>query len=372
VEYALAGSEFAVEVIGARRPGPNRPDRPRPVSKSTRSTRDDFERLSRGELPGLVLADRYRLERRIGRGGMGSVYFGRHLVLGRPVAVKVLDIEDHQAWRGAVAQFLREARLAAKVRHRNIVDVLDFGSTPDGVVYIVMEALLGRDLRAIVSQRRLAWSSTRYLMQQVCAAIDAIHRVGVVHRDLKASNCFYVEHMRLIKLLDFGIAAPVRETKRAGPADSAADCTIVGTPEYMAPEQIRGAPADRRSDVYAGGILLFELLTGRTPFAGQSVEHVFDLHLEAEPPTLASVVPDIAVPNGLDAIVARALAKEPRRRFQSMREFAAALDGVGLGSRLRRRLPRLFGGRRESPDPSALALALDPSSDDLASGIELP
>jgi serine/threonine protein kinase len=323
VEYRLAGSEFAVDVVfpanaKTREPGPRH---------------EDFERLARGELRELILADRYRLERRLGRGGMGSVYFGHHVALGRPVAVKVLDTEDHE-WSWAVARFMREARLAAKVRHRNIVDVYDFGSTPDGVVYIVMEALFGRDLRAIIRHNRLNWPWTRYLMRQICAGVEAIHRAGVVHRDLKASNCFYVEHNRIVKVLDFGIAA-IERVSNDDPKR-----TVVGTPEYMAPEQIRGAPADRRSDVYAGGILLCEMLTGRTPFCGRTAEQVFDLQLHAPPPSLRTLVPDLIAPPGLDAVLARALAKEPRKRFQSMRELATALDRLESSSPLRRLFSR--------------------------------
>lgn len=340
MEYLLAGSELAVDVVHSTNAR---------VQRSSSGPRhEDFDRLARGELPELILAGRYRLERRLGRGGMGSVYYGRHLVLGRPVAIKVLDAED-QEWSWAVARFMREARLAAKVRHPNIVDVYDFGSTPDGVVYIVMEALVGRDLRAIIKRNRLNWKWARYLMRQICAGVEAIHRAGVVHRDLKASNCFYVEQNAVIKVLDFGIATIEEidqdEHKR----------TIVGTPEYMAPEQIRGAPADRRSDVYAGGILLFELLTGRTPFAGRTAEQVFDQHLHSPPPTLASVIPDIDAPPGLDAVLARALAKEPRRRFQSMRDLGLAIEGAASGSPLR----RLFRARAEPLVRSQPALEPD-------------
>lgn len=338
MEYLLAGSEVAVDVVY---PASTRPRLPGPGP-----SHDDFERLARGELPELILADRYRLERRLGRGGMGSVYFGRHVTLGRPVAVKVLDA-DEQEWSWAVARFMREARLAAKVRHRNIVDVYDFGSTPDGVVYIVMEALFGRDLRAIVRHNRLNWQWARYLMRQICAGVEAIHHAGVVHRDLKASNCFYVEQNRIVKVLDFGIAA-IEQVGNDDPKRM-----VVGTPEYMAPEQIRGLPADRRSDVYAGGILLYELLTGRTPFAARTAEQVFDLQLRATPPSLWSLVPDLVAPPGLDAVVGRALAKEPRRRFQSMRELAAALEQVESTSPLR----RLFGSRRNPPTGSTSVVA---------------
>ena len=275
---------------------------------------------------------------------MGSVYYGEHLALARPVAIKILDAAE-QDWSWAIARFMREARLAAKVRHRNIVDIYDFGSTPNGVVYIVMEVLHGRDLRAVVKHHRLNWAWSRYLMKQICAGIEAIHRVGVVHRDLKASNCFYVERNSVVKVLDFGIAT-TESIGRERPDDGIR--SIVGTPEYMAPEQIRGAPADRRSDVYAAGILLCELLTGRAPFSGRTAEEVFDLQLHATPPRLTELAADLVVPPGLDGVLARALAKEPRRRFQSMSELATALDRAGEVSPLR----RFFGaGRGPSPAP---------------------
>lgn len=352
VEYLLAGSEFSIDVVW--------PASAKPCSHEPGPRQEDFERLARGELSELILAGRYRLERRLGRGGMGSVYFGRHLALGRPVAIKVLDAEEHE-WSWAVARFMREARLAAKVRHRNIVDVHDFGSTPDGVVYIVMEALAGRDLRAIIKHNRLNWPWARFLMRQICAGVEAIHRAGVVHRDLKASNCFYVERTRLVKVLDFGIAIH-EQVGRDDPKR-----TIVGTPEYMAPEQIRGAPIDRRADVYAGGILLCELLTGRTPFSGRTAEQVFDKHLHAPTPSLASLAPDLCVPPGLDAVLARALAKDPRKRFQSMGELAAAIDRIDAGSPLR----WLFGrtashpalGDLDGPTQRTRALAGPPTRD---------
>jgi serine/threonine protein kinase len=325
VEYLLAAPEFSIDVVW--------PGREKPRSRASGPRHEDFERLTRGELSELILADRYRVERRLGRGGMGSVYFGRHLALGRPVAIKVLDTEE-QEWSWAVARFMREARFAAKARHRNIVEVYDFGSTPDGVVYIVMEALAGRDLRAIIKHNRLDWAWTLYLMRQICAGVEAIHRAGVVHRDLKASNCFYVEQTGVVKVLDFGIAI----NERLGPEEQKR--TIVGTPEYMAPEQIRGAPCDRRADVYAGGILLCEMLTGRTPFAGRTAEQVFDQHLHSPPPSVHALAPDLIAPPGIDAVLARALAKEPRKRFQSMAELGAALERVGSSS-----LRRLFGGQ---------------------------
>jgi serine/threonine protein kinase len=336
VEYRLKGSQVASDVVySTGKPAPLERSAASLRSATTGPTHEDLRRLARGDRIELVLAGRYRLERLLGCGGMGAVYLGQHVALRRRVAVKVLDVNEDD-WRWAIARFLREAQLAARVRHRNIVEIYDFGTTPEGVVYIVMEHLTGRDLEAIVRRERLSWGWARYVMQQICAGIGAIHDVGVVHRDLKASNCFFVERSSAIKVLDFGIATT--ENREADEGIRA----ITGTPEYMPPEQIRGEAVDRRADVYAAGVLLCKLLTGRSPFHGYSAEEVFDRQLYAEPPTLAELADDLLVPAGVDEVIRRSLAKDPRRRYQSMRELSDALDMVEESSKLRRilRLPR--------------------------------
>ena len=185
-------------------------------------------------------------------------------------------------------------------------------------------------------------------MQQVCAGVEAIHRTGVVHRDLKASNCFLVEATRQVKVLDFGIAIECRAA-RTGRSSSVSGShaegghAIVGTPESMAPEQIRGQAPDPRMDVYAAGVLLFELLTGRPPFQGRSAEEVFEQHLASPIPCLRALGQRALDPHGLalvDAVLGRALAKEPSRRFPSMAAFAHALTRTTATSPLRRLFTR--------------------------------
>ena len=273
---------------------------------------------------------------------MGRVFVARDLGLERSVAIKVLDVPDvDRGW--AVRRFLAEAQLAARARHANVVKIYDFGSTSEGLVYIVMEHLVGRDLRAIVRQGGLGWRWTRHIMRQICWGVGAIHRVGVVHRDLKASNCFFVERNASVKVLDFGVAT-LSSAELSGPSD------VVGTPEYMPPEQIRGEPVTAMADVYAAGVLTYELLTGRTPFHSPSVEEVFDMHLHAAPPSVSERPNVMRVPRGLDDVLGRALAKDPSRRYPSMEAFAAALERADRSLRSRLSARRWFIGPTPAVD----------------------
>jgi serine/threonine-protein kinase len=262
-----------------------------------------------------VLDDRYQIESLLGHGGMGMVLLAFDLRCHRRVAIKILDIEDAD-YHWGLEQFLREAQIAASVHHRNVVSVHSYGSTAEGVIYMAMEHLRGHDLESFVQNRPLSWRWTRYMMRQVCAGLAAVHRAGIVHRDVKPSNCFYVQTSAVVKLLDFGVAMSSCERPTM----------IVGTPEYMAPEQMRGHPVDPRADVYAAGVLLCKLLTGRTPFRGETPEAIFDQHLHAEPPTLRRLAPNIEFPEGIDAVVRRALSKQPADRFSTIIEFDAAVS----------------------------------------------
>lgn len=296
---------------------------------------DEIARLARGEGQPLLLAGRYQLLRRLGSGGMGAVFLAEQLdCQQRQFAVKVLDASAHD-WCRAIDRFLWEARLATRIRHPNVVEAHDYGSTPNGVVYMVMELLEGRDLRALVREHGgLSWRWARFVMKQVCAGLNALHCAGVVHRDLKSSNCFYIRRSGVIKIIDLGIATFEDPMVTALAED---ERTVVGTPEYMAPEQIRGTPVDRRADVYAAGVLLYELLTGRVPFCGRTTEEVFEQQLRHPPPPIAALAPNLlGVPEGIDAVLGKALAKRPIDRFANTLELADALDQLdGAGSRYR-------------------------------------
>lgn len=324
MKYHLRASEVAADIVCT---SSMRAEQTRPIEAQSTSDRgpspEDILRASEANKP-VLLAGRYRLLRRLGAGGMGTVYLAEQLEHPQTrVAVKILDASAHD-WCHAIDRFLWEARLCTRIRHPNIVAAHDYGSTPNGVVYMVMDLLEGQDLRALIRARgRLNWPWTRYVMRQVCAGVNALHRVGVVHRDLKPSNCFYVHSNGLVKILDLGIAT--FEDPLATPPGSD-DRTVIGTAEYMPPEQIRGTPVDRRGDVYAAGIMIYELLTGRVPFRGHTTEQVFDRQLREPAPPIAQLASNLAVPDGLDAVLCKALAKRPRDRHANMIELADALD----------------------------------------------
>jgi serine/threonine-protein kinase len=231
-----------------------------------------------------------------------------------------------------VARFLREARAVNMIRHPNIIDIYEFGELPEGRPFYVMELLAGTDLRTLLAERgRFPPAEVLEILEPVCSALEAAHAQGIVHRDLKASNIQVIEEgeRRTVKLLDFGIA------KLIHPDAAEAGLTVVGTrlgTSYtMAPEQIRGGTIDGRTDVYALGVVLHQLVTGHYPFRADQMTEIERLHLEAPPPRPSQLAP---VPPALDAVVLRAMEKAPDRRFPGVRAFIEALaDAVGARSR---------------------------------------
>jgi serine/threonine protein kinase len=268
--------------------------------------------------PGAMCGD-YVIERAIGRGGCGRVYRARHRVLRREAAVKVLEPE--LAVSGKTFQrFVFEAQAANRVRHPAIVDVHDFGRLPDGRPYFAMELLAGETLEQRLSaSSRLRPSGALAIVDQLAGALAAVHAAGIVHRDIKPSNVF-LEGDR-VRLMDFGIAKLV-EPDPDEPTWITTATSRVGTPEAMAPEQIRGQPVDARTDIYGLGVLAYRMLTGRWPFVAVDDTEVERLHLEAMPLAPSSLV---ALPAGADAAILRCLAKDPADRFQRVDEVAAAL-----------------------------------------------
>lgn len=305
-------------------------------------TLEAFARLQKGELDSLILVDRYRVDRWLARGGMASIFVGEELATGRAVAVKVLADQDECAHH-TLLRFVREASLGSQISHPNVVEVIDWGTTPEGVMYVVMELLEGEDLlRALEHELTLDWPRVRTLMLQLCAAVGAVHRTGIVHRDLKPSNCILVpqpDGSERLVLVDFGIAIPA-EVRRRQPGDSA----IIGTPEYMAPEQARGAAVDNRTDVYSAGVILFTLLVGRSPLGESSAGQILAWHADAQTDPMRKHDP---VMSGLDPrigrVFARATAKDPRDRYDSMEALGYAIEAI----------PANCAGRIESSERSA-------------------
>ncbi|HET6585847.1 MAG TPA: serine/threonine-protein kinase, partial [Nannocystaceae bacterium] len=290
------------------------------------------------ELVGETLLDRYRVVRLIGEGGMALVYAGTHTAIDRPVAIKVLR-RRYADESDTVERFLREARASSVVRHEHVVEVTDFGTTDDGLVFMVMEYLEGETLADILQREgRMPWARVHGIALQICEALHAAHRAGVVHRDVTLRNCVRIRRKAnhdYIKLLDFGIAKlmepRIHGVVRSDPRRLTSDMDVFGTPEFMSPEQAkRSVDADPRSDIYATGVLLYALLTGRLPFEAGSAAEVMSRHIydDVPPPSLH----EPALPLAVEAVVLRALQKDPNQRFQSMSEFCAAIQAIPISA----------------------------------------
>jgi len=262
----------------------------------------------------------YRIAAVVGAGAWGRVYKGVHPEIGSRVAIKVLT-RDCSADATLVTRFFNEARAANLIRHENIVNVIDFSQLDDGRPYIMMEFLDGCSLATFVKEKgALGISEACRICSQVLDALSAAHAKGIVHRDLKPDNLFVSPEGRA-KVLDFGIAK-LRGDDAVESAQTRAG-SLLGTPQFMSPEQARGKPAESRSDIYSMGVILYRCLTGKLPFEADSVLELANAHVERPPAPLRSVRADI--PEELDALVLRALAKQPEDRWQDARSLAAAL-----------------------------------------------
>ena len=266
--------------------------------------------------PGRVLGGRYRLDRELARGGMASVWIAEHVLRWRRVAVKLLlpQLAADDALR---TRFRNEAVAAAKLTHPGIVATYDTGDD-DGLAYIVMELVEGRTLRGIIDERpRLPVPEAVDITSQVADALEHAHRQGLVHRDVKPANVLVQSDGR-VKVTDFGIA------KAAGGDDLTRTGTVVGTARYLAPEQVNGAEVDGRADVYALGLLLYEMLAGKPPFGGDTDMATAVARLTNSPEPVSSARPEIS--RSLEDVVARSLARDPEYRYQTAREFKHALS----------------------------------------------
>ena len=296
-------------------------------------------------LVGALVSGRYRIQRRLGEGGMGVVYLARHEAIEKRVAIKILKAEYSQRSE-IVARFQQEAKSASRVKHPNIVDVFDFGQIEDGRFFLALEYLEGRDLAQEMSRmgRRMPAPRALELVTQVCSALAAAHAKGVVHRDMKPENIFL--EGETVKIVDFGIAKmrEIGEGFEEAPTERGQDGepprrltkagTVFGTPEYIAPEQAAAREIDGRVDVYAVGCILYELLTGRVPFVGDSLVHTLMMQLTEPVPAMREVYPALAISPELESAVMRALEKQPSARWANMEEFEDALLATPEGQQV--------------------------------------
>ena len=280
---------------------------------------------------GTTVDGKYQIESRLGAGGMGTVYKARHLLLGRDVAVKVLRSEMVED-ANAAERFRREAQAAARLDHPNAVTIYDFGITPDGNAYLVMELLRGTSLRDVLERDgQLALPRAIAIFAPVCAAIDRAHELGIVHRDIKPDNVMVDERKDGsvgVKVVDFGIALLQDTPSDAGRLTGTG--LIVGTANYMSPEHCRGEPLDARSDIYSLGVVLYEMLAGRVPFAAPIVSAVIVAHVNEPPPPLLAHRPDLPPP--VERVVLDALAKRPDQRPRTAGELASRLVAASGGA----------------------------------------
>ena len=300
---------------------------------------------------GLELNGRYRITELLGEGGMGLVYRGERLQLGRPVAIKFLHTPYARSEKYK-ARFEREARAMSKLSHPYCVSVIDFGVHDEP--YIVMDFVVGVTLRDLMDRERIAIPRAIQLTRQVLAGLAHAHTAGVVHRDVKPGNIMIGEATGVgdhVRIFDFGLAKlhdPTAENDQSA-------ATVIGTPAYMAPEQTRAEPIDARADLYAVGILLFELLTGDKPFVGDDAYEIIRMQREVPPPKLRTRAPALSVE--LEQVVDKALEKAPDKRFQSAHDFARALESVPEARTALSPLPDLETGPRDASKAIAAAAA---------------
>ena len=307
-----------------------------PVPEEKASTENGYDGESdEPDLSGQTIAGRYRVIRRLGEGGMGVVYQAVDERLDKSVALKVLK-EDFSKRQDVVARFTQEAKSAARIKHENVLDVTDYGKTETGSYYIAMELLVGTDLADVLQKGEpMTVERATDIAVQICRALSAAHGLGVVHRDMKPENVFLLKSndgREVVKIVDFGIA---QMTDSAGENTRKLTRTgmIFGTPEYMSPEQASGKQIDHRVDVYATGVILYEMFAGRVPFVGDSFMGVLTQHMFEPPPAITELNPNADVTAEFTAVIFKALAKDPNQRYASMAEFSEDLIRVRQGVR---------------------------------------
>ncbi len=321
-------------------------------------------------LVGQILSDRYRIESRLGEGGMGAVYLAEHVLMHKRLAIKVLH-QEMTRMPEVVARFEREAMAAAHIEHPNVAAATDFGKLQDGSFFLVLEYIEGQSLREVVAKGPMPVARVLRIAHQIAAGLGRAHALGIVHRDLKPENVMLVEREGepdFVKVLDFGIAkVPVGELSHAGSASGAKEALtqlgmVYGTPEYMAPEQALGQLVDSRADLYALGVMMFEMLAGARPFDADSKVALLGMKVTRDAPTIRSKNAEVDVPDTVETIVAQLLAKEPAKRLQRARDVIDALERSRLGEAVTEPPPSPGRSRRAEGGSPPSGAALSPAA----------
>ena len=283
------------------------------------------------DLVGQVVADRYAITKKLGEGGMGAVYLGEHVKMGRKSAIKVMN-PSMASDPDAISRFNREASNASRISHPNVCQIYDFGETPDGIIYLAMEYIQGAPLTDLIEKEgALPPQRAVRILRQTADALAAAHDLAIVHRDLKPDNIMIVpgrDGADVVKVVDFGIAKAVAGDEAGQKVTKTG--LVVGTPEYMSPEQLSGDKLDGRSDIYSLGLVFYRMLTGVLPFQADSAQETMIKRLTDEPMPLASARPDIAFPPKLQPVLDKALARAPAERYAVATDFARdAEEAVG-------------------------------------------
>jgi serine/threonine-protein kinase len=281
---------------------------------------------------GQLIANRYRLGPLLGRGGMCAVYRAKNLAKQREVAIKILPREKASIEEFA-RRFQREVTTAKRIDHPNIATISDSGSLDDGSLFLVMELLEGQLLSTLLQSGRLPVKRALAIARQILVGLAEAHRLGIAHRDVKPANVMLldVNGVETVKLFDFGIASNEKAAVKLTQAGSA-----FGTPEYISPEMAKGERVDGRADVYAVGVMLFEMLTGKLPFIREDGIALLRAHINEPPPSPRAVAPDAQIGKPLEALILRAMRKDPAERFPTADAMIAAIDAeLAGGSRAR-------------------------------------
>ena len=276
------------------------------------------------DLVGSIIAERYHVLKKLGEGGMGQVYLAEHVKMGRKSAVKVMNpgmVNDADA----ISRFNREAANASRINHPNVAGIYDFGETSEGLIYLAMEFIEGESLTSLVEKSgALAPARAAEITRQAAEGLQVAHDMGIVHRDLKPDNIMIAKNRDgsdCVKVVDFGIA------KAAGAENQKVTKTglVVGTPEYMSPEQLAGDKLDGRSDVYSLALVAFNMFTGKLPFVGESAQESMIMRLTDDPKSLADMKPDTSWPAEVQEVMAKALKRKAGERYQNASKFGVAL-----------------------------------------------